>query len=98
LVLEAVSLENYLARVDAALARLDTLARSSDRPERWLAARGDVLLEAGRHLEAGVADTAALDAVRGGARRRAHTAAAARLKLHIAERLVAGTERSSRKR
>jgi predicted negative regulator of RcsB-dependent stress response len=98
LVLEAVSLETALGRTDSALARLDTLARASGRPERWLSARGDVLWAVERFAEARVEYAAARDALKVGARRRSHTAAAERLQSHIVERLATGGEQPTEKR
>lgn len=48
----AVELERDRGRFDDALARLDALATLSPRQERWLALRGEILLEAGRPAEA----------------------------------------------
>jgi len=98
LVLEAVSLETSLGRVDGALARLDALAQASGRRERWLSARGDVLWAVERFAEARVEYAASLDALKVGARRRSHTAAAERLQSHIVERLALVSEQPTQKR
>ncbi len=50
--LHALELEERGGRVDAALARIDSIMEGMDRRERWLARRGDVLLAAGRPREA----------------------------------------------
>ncbi len=50
--LRAVELELGRERFDAALARLDGVAARSTRQERWLALRGEILLDAGRLAEA----------------------------------------------
>jgi predicted Zn-dependent protease len=50
--LRAVELERERGRFDDALARLDGIAARSPRQERWLALRGEILLEAGRAAEA----------------------------------------------
>lgn len=50
--LHALELEERGGRVDAALARIDTIMEGMERRERWLARRGDVLLAAGRPREA----------------------------------------------
>jgi tetratricopeptide (TPR) repeat protein len=59
----AIEWELALGRPDAALARLDALSPWYERPESWLAARGDVLLRAGRVLEAQAAYTDAWEAL-----------------------------------
>lgn len=59
----ALALELRLGRTDAALARIDVLAASSERQETWLKRRGDVLALAGRDPEARAAYRAALVAV-----------------------------------
>jgi tetratricopeptide (TPR) repeat protein len=48
----AVELELVRGRYDDALARLDGIAARSRRQERWLALRGEILLDAGRTAEA----------------------------------------------
>ena len=57
--LRAVELETSLGLTDAAVARLDRLARASERPELWLKRRGDLLAAAHRPAEAQAADAAA---------------------------------------
>lgn len=52
LLLMALDLEEQSGRIDAALARLDSLAKDSPRKERWLERRGDILARAGRKPEA----------------------------------------------
>lgn len=59
----AIELELKRGRVDAALARLDTVAAQSPRQETWLARRGDILAQAGRRTEARSAYAAALAAI-----------------------------------
>lgn len=81
--LEAIDLEVGLGRLDQALVRLDALSAASPRPERWLAQKGDLLLDAGREGAARAAYLAAQAALRAGGRRRSHTAAAAALQQHI---------------
>ncbi len=61
--LRALALEESLGRVDAALARLATLAVQSERQETWLKRRGDLLARAGRHDEARAAYATALAAI-----------------------------------
>jgi tetratricopeptide (TPR) repeat protein len=45
--LEALDLERELGRSDAALARLDRLARSTQRPEPWLVRKAELLEQSG---------------------------------------------------
>jgi predicted RNA polymerase sigma factor len=59
----ALELEQSLGNTDAALARLEALASSSERPESWLKLRGDLLAKAGRSAEARDAYAAALAAL-----------------------------------
>lgn len=59
----AVDLELRRKDYDAALARLDTVAAQSPRKETWLARRGEILLLAGRKLEAREAFAGALAAL-----------------------------------
>ena len=47
-----VDLEIEMARIDAALARLDAIARTSERQDLWLVRRGEILRQAGRRGEA----------------------------------------------
>ena len=62
--LAAVALELRAERYEAALARLDRVARRSPRKERWLVERGEVLLAAGRHSEAVACFEAAEEEIR----------------------------------
>ncbi|MES2696737.1 MAG: tetratricopeptide repeat protein, partial [Verrucomicrobiota bacterium] len=50
--LRALEFEETSGRIDAALARLTTLAAASERKETWLKRRGDLLARAGRATEA----------------------------------------------
>lgn len=52
LVLRAAELEEQLARVDAAVMRIETLAARSARKETWLKRQGDILQRAGRRQQA----------------------------------------------
>lgn len=61
--LRALELEESSGRLEAALARLASLADLSERKETWLKRRGDLLSRAGRAAEARAAYTAALAAV-----------------------------------
>lgn len=61
--MRALALEESLGRIDAALARLNTLAAQSERKESWLKRRGDVLARAGRERDARAAYAAALAAI-----------------------------------
>lgn len=62
--LRALELEEASGQTDAALSRLDELARQSERPETWLKRRGDLLARAGRPGEARAEYTRALAALR----------------------------------
>ncbi len=62
--LRALELEETTGRIDAALVRLDRLARASERPEHWLRRRGDLLARNRRPEEARRAYAAALAAAR----------------------------------
>ncbi len=59
----AIDIEASRERWDAALERLSAVEARSPRKERWLARRGEVLLEAGRLLEARRAFEAASEAI-----------------------------------
>ena len=59
----AIELELVREQWDAAIARIDTLARQSERRETWLDQRGDVLARAGRREQAREAWRAALAAL-----------------------------------
>jgi tetratricopeptide (TPR) repeat protein len=61
--LALLDLELETSRFDAALARLDDVARASDRKDLWLARRGDILRQAGRKSEANRAYASALAAI-----------------------------------
>jgi tetratricopeptide (TPR) repeat protein len=61
--LALIDLELETSKIDAALARLEEVARSSDRKDLWLARRGDILRQAGRKAEARSAFTAALASI-----------------------------------
>lgn len=59
----AIELELRKKNYDAALARLDSIAAQSPRKETWLARRGEILLLAGRKIEAREAFAGALAAL-----------------------------------
>jgi len=59
----AIELELRGKRTDAALARLEKIAPQTERRESWLARRGEILEQAGRHREAREAFAAALSAL-----------------------------------
>jgi len=61
--LQAIEVELKAKAWDAALARVDELAKQSPRRENWLARRGDILVQAGRRDEARTAYNAALEAL-----------------------------------
>jgi predicted Zn-dependent protease len=61
--LAAIDLEVQSRDYDAALRRIDEAEASSPRKESWLARRGEILLRAGRPMEARAAYQAALDAI-----------------------------------
>lgn len=61
--LRALDLEESLGLIEAAVARIDAMARLSERKEAWLKRRGDILARAGRSAEAQAAYTAALAAI-----------------------------------
>jgi tetratricopeptide (TPR) repeat protein len=89
--LPAIDLERQLGRFDAALARVDTLARQSRRQDPWHTLRGEILLQAGRDEEARQAlrtARGALDAL--SPKRRATRASAA-----LAERIDVALHRLS---
>ncbi|HKC25956.1 MAG TPA: tetratricopeptide repeat protein, partial [Thermoanaerobaculia bacterium] len=81
--LAALELELSLARTDAALARLDRLASSSPRPERWLLRRAEILERGGRRAEARAAFGEALRAIEALPLRIRGTRAAAALEASI---------------
>ncbi len=61
--LYAIELELTVGRTERALARLDSVAAQSNRPEAWLARRGEILEHAGRIEDARAADEEALAAI-----------------------------------
>ena len=61
--LAAIDLEVQSRDYEAALRRVDEAEASSPRKESWLARRGEILLRAGRPMEARAAYQAALDAI-----------------------------------
>jgi tetratricopeptide (TPR) repeat protein len=61
--LYAVDVELKQKNFDAALSRIDKVAARSPRKETWLARRGEILVQAGRPLEAAQAYKAALAAM-----------------------------------
>jgi len=61
--LAAIDLEVQSRDYDAALRRIDEAEASSPRKESWLARRGEILLRAGRPMEARAAYQSALDAI-----------------------------------
>jgi predicted Zn-dependent protease len=79
----AVELELRLERWDAALERLETLARGAARKESWLAQKGRVLKAAGRKEEARRAYGEALAAIGAVPVRRRGTRALARLEAEV---------------
>jgi predicted Zn-dependent protease len=60
---DAIDFELRLKRYDAALARLARIQEQSPRKERWLARRGEILVQAGRGQEAREAFAQALQAI-----------------------------------
>lgn len=61
--LKAIELETRLQRWDAALARVELIARQTPRQETWLVKRAELLQQAGRAAEARAAYTAAWQAL-----------------------------------
>ncbi len=61
---EAVQLELNARRVDAALARLDTIIQREQRKEHWYARRGEILAAAGSREEARAAYQSALGSIK----------------------------------
>lgn len=61
--LMAIEVEVKRKRWDAALARLALVSAQSPRKERWLLQRGEILLQAGRKVEAQHSIVAALEAI-----------------------------------
>jgi tetratricopeptide (TPR) repeat protein len=61
--LALLDLELDAARFDAALARVDEIARASERKDLWLVRRGEILRQAGRAAEAAEAFRAALASI-----------------------------------
>ncbi len=89
--LYATELELRKKRPDAALARLEQIAARWARKESWLARRGEILEQAGRHADAREAYAAALAAIETlpASRRRTKTMS------ELGRRLQAGRERLS---
>jgi predicted Zn-dependent protease len=86
--LYAIDLELRRGRTDAALARLDRIARRSPRKEAWLAQRGGILERAGRMEEAREAYKGARGAIGVLPPSRRSTRATARLEMEIAAALA----------
>jgi len=86
--LRAIDLEVERGETDAALARLTTLEARSERRERWLAQRGDILMRSGRTREALVAFRDAAAAIDALAARHRKTQAVRDLADHVARRLA----------
>jgi predicted negative regulator of RcsB-dependent stress response len=86
--LRAIDLELECGEPDAALSRVDTLARSSPRQEHWLARRGDILSSSGRKTEARAAYQKAALAIAALAARHRQTRAVMDLAEHVASRLA----------
>lgn len=61
--LRALTIEEAAGLVDAALKRVDAIAKQTERPEVWLKRRGDILARAGRTREADAAYAAARTAI-----------------------------------
>lgn len=82
----AIDLELAEGRYDAALARVERIAAQADRPEVWLARRGEILRQAGRADEARRAFAAALAAIErsGGRRKRSPATAGLETRLRAA--------------
>jgi predicted negative regulator of RcsB-dependent stress response len=59
----AIDLELKQKNVDGALARLEKVAEKSPRKESWLVRRGEILVQAGRSVEAKQAFESALAAL-----------------------------------
>lgn len=94
--LRAVELELARGRSDDALARVDALAARSPRQERWLAWRGEILLEARRPAEAHEAFAAARIALESLSPRARASAAVRELEEEVACRLAELGGRSGR--
>lgn len=62
--LYAIDLEVALKHFQAALRRLDTISKVSERKEKWLARRGEILILAARHGEAQKSFDEALAAIK----------------------------------
>lgn len=96
---EALALELRAGRTEAALARLDRRAAASERPERFLVQRAEILEGAGRHSEAAAAYGAALAAMQSLSPQRRATPAAAELERHAqagVARIAARTQGEAR--
>ncbi|MDH3626959.1 MAG: tetratricopeptide repeat protein [Acidobacteriota bacterium] len=79
----AIEIELEMGRTDAALARLDRIADSAARKERWLSERGDILTDANRPTEARQAYQAALSAIGRLSENRRRNTATERLEEHV---------------
>lgn len=88
--LMALDLEEQSGQVEAALRRMDGLARESARKERWLERRGDVLLKAGRAAEAMKAWGEALAAIDALPERQRRTVATTEQRAAIEAKLAGG--------
>lgn len=84
-----VDLERSRGAFDAALERIGRIAAASPRKERWLAWRGDVLLQAGRNADAAAAYRAARDAIARLKPKLRRAPAVRELESHVARRLAA---------
>ena len=85
----ALDIELQQGRVDAALARLDRIARQSQRRETWLARRGEILAQAGRTQEARAAYESALGALGALPARARWTPAMVGLEVRVRSALIA---------
>jgi len=88
--LYAVELECARKHFDEALARLETMAVRSERKERWLARRGEILVLAGRSDEAVKCFSAALAAIESLPPRLRRSPAILELKKRVESALAAG--------
>jgi tetratricopeptide (TPR) repeat protein len=86
--LYAIELECVCQRFDEALIRLETISARSERKEKWLARRGEILLLAKRAEEAQASFTAALDSIESLPSRLRSTPAMVELKKRVGEALA----------
>ena len=93
--LYAIDLELALKHFDEALRRLETISNQSERKEKWLARRGEILVLAGRRDEAQKAFGAALDAIRSLPPRLQQTPAMLDLKKSVNDALASVTTGSN---